>query len=842
MSIDISQFHQVFFEESFEGLDVMEDSLMSLDPDDIDSEVINAIFRAAHSIKGGSATFGFQVVADFTHVLETLLDEIRDGKRGVSQDDIDLFLQAGDCLRGMLQSLDAGEDVDTTESDKLKATFQAILDGKAPIETTSPEESSSEKPETTEDSSGINSDTAKAWSIKFISDKDILRTGNEPFRMFRELEDLGSIKVSASHSDLPDFSSMEPESCYLHWTITLSGDELNEAQIKEVFEWVEDECEITIQPSDASGGDESQGNADGGSSGWAIYFAPDSDILETGNEPFRMFRELSEMGPISVKANAELLPDFFGIESEKCFLTWNIELQAPEVSEEQIKEVFEWVEDQAKIEIQPLTSIVTTIKEENKVEEASLENVSSAQEIEKSITTEVKQESVVEPTNTQDPAQSSPQPSSQSEQPKEEESSAKTKTEQRSSARNSTESSSIRVGIDKVDTLINMVGELVITQSMLGQIGTDFHEDKLPQLLQGLSQLEHNTRELQESVMRIRMLPISFSFNRFPRLVRDLGRQLGKDIQLVMQGESTELDKTVMEKIGDPLVHLVRNSIDHGLESPEERVEAGKLAQGTVTLNAYHKGGNVIIEVIDDGKGLNRDRILSKAVENGLVNDSQAALMTDDQVYDLIFQPGFSTAQVVSDVSGRGVGMDVVRRNIQELNGSVEIHSTPGQGSTTRIRLPLTLAILDGQLIRLNQEIYICPLVSIIESLQMDPKRVNQVAGGTNLYRLREEYIPIISMHQVFDMVADEANTEEQLLVVVEADGEKVGVLVDELLAQQQVVIKSLEQNYERVEGVSGATILGDGKVALILDIPGIVQIAGVQHNEIQRKQMQLSA
>ncbi|MFL0797359.1 MAG: chemotaxis protein CheA [Cellvibrionaceae bacterium] len=834
MSVDISQFHQVFFEESFEGLDVMEDSLMSLQPDDIDSEVINAIFRAAHSIKGGSATFGFQVVADFTHVLETLLDEVRDGKRGISQDDIDLYLKAGDCLRAMLQALQDGVDVDTTESDQLKATFQAILDGgEAPSSVETPAVATS-TPQTEAPASSPTVPPAAAassgkWEISFKSDKEILRTGNEPYRMFRELQELGELTVEADQSELLSFGNMEPEACYLHWHMTLVSEDVTEEQIKEVFEWVEDECEIKISQSSSTGSGSQIEN--GTVAGWTIYFAPDSDILATGNEPFRMFRELAELGEYTCEAKLDLMPDFFGMEPEKCHLSWDITVTGEEITEEQVIEVFEWVDDQAKIEVTPLISEAASgepkeasprVAPETVAEKEAPETV-AADETAKKV-----EESKPEP-EVSAPTASSNQPNGQT-------------AAKKPAARNNQESSSIRVGIDKVDTLINMVGELVITQSMLGQIGSDFSEDKLPQLLQGLSQLEHNTRELQESVMRIRMLPISFSFNRFPRLVRDLGRQLGKDIQLVMQGESTELDKTVMEKIGDPLVHLVRNSIDHGLELPEERTAAGKPAQGTVTLNAYHKGGNVIIEVIDDGKGLDRSRILSKAIENGLVTESQAELLSDDQVYDMIFQPGFSTAQVVSDVSGRGVGMDVVRRNIQELNGHVEIHSTPGQGSITRIRLPLTLAILDGQLIRLNDEIYICPLVSIIESLQMDRERINQVAGGANLYRLREEYIPIISLHQVFEVEADESNNEDRLLVVVEADGEKVGMLVDELLAQQQVVIKSLEQNYQRVEGVSGATILGDGKVALILDIPGIVQLAGTQQNEDQRARLQLSA
>lgn len=320
--------------------------------------------------------------------------------------------------------------------------------------------------------------------------------------------------------------------------------------------------------------------------------------------------------------------------------------------------------------------------------------------------------------------------------------------------------------------------------------------------------------------MKIRMLPISFAFSRFPRLVRDLGKQLGKQVDLVMLGENTELDKTVMEKIGDPLVHLVRNSLDHGLESPQQRLDTGKGANGTITLNAFHQGGNIVIEVKDDGAGLNGERIRDKAIENGLISADE--VLSDEQIYDLIFQPGFSTAEVVSDVSGRGVGMDVVRRNIAELNGSIEVTSKPGEGSVFTIRLPLTLAILDGQLVRVGEEVYIFPLVSIVESIQLEQQMLNNITGSQHVMQLRNDYIPIVSLHKVFNIEPEHRELDGSMLVVVEGDNEKIGIVVDELLGQQQVVIKSLEQNYQKVESISGATILGDGTVALIVDISGL--------------------
>ena len=321
--------------------------------------------------------------------------------------------------------------------------------------------------------------------------------------------------------------------------------------------------------------------------------------------------------------------------------------------------------------------------------------------------------------------------------------------------------------------------------------------------------------------MRVRMLPIASIFNRFPRMIRDLGQRLGKKLELKMSGDQTELDKTVLEKIGDPLVHLVRNAVDHGIETPDKRSAAGKDETGTISLHAYHKGGNVIVEVSDDGAGLNRDRILAKARERGLVGADEE--LSEDKINNLIFAPGFSTAEVLSDVSGRGVGMDVVRRNINEIGGHVQLYSTPGKGSTVRIRLPLTLAILDGQLARVGKEIYIVPIVSIVETIQIKREQISSLAGKAELFRLRDEYIPIVRLYELFGSQADNTDLVNGLLMIVEADGKRVGLFVDELMSQQQVVIKSLESNFRAITALAGATMLGDGHVALILDIPGVI-------------------
>ena len=379
------------------------------------------------------------------------------------------------------------------------------------------------------------------------------------------------------------------------------------------------------------------------------------------------------------------------------------------------------------------------------------------------------------------------------------------------------------MGIDKIDALINMMGELVITQSMLSEIGENFQPSQLTRLREGLVQLARNTRELQESVMRIRMLPIGSIFNRFPRLVHDLERKLGKRVKLELHGEHTELDKTVLEKIGDPLVHLVRNAIDHGLESPERRRAAGKSETGTLKLDAYHEGSNIVVQISDDGAGLNREAIIAKALHSGLINASQE--LGDADVAELIFQPGFSTAAEATDLSGRGVGMDVVRRNVRDLGGSVSVRSVSGEGSTFTIALPLTLAIIDGLVTAVGGERYIVPLISIVESLRLRADAVRRIAGGGEVFHFRDAYLPILRLHHAFACADAVTEIERGIVVVVEEDGRRVGLLVDDLLGQQQAVVKSLEAHYRRVQGVSGATILSDGSVALIVDVGGVVRL-----------------
>lgn len=698
MSIDLSQFHQVFFEESYEGLDIMEQGLLQLDVSVPDAEEINTIFRAAHSIKGGAGTFGFTIVSDFTHVVETLLDEVRDGKRTLDQSSQDLLLKSVDCIRSLLEALQAGNEPDTNYSGELKQLFEALLAGEsAPVP--APDETHQDDTEKTNGGHG--------WKIIFKPQPHLLMTGNEPVRMFRQLIELsdGEYHTEVHTEKLPPFTSLDPEQCFLSWTLYLHNP-VDKAEIDDVFEWVLDDAEVVIEA-----------------------WSPNSDV-----EP-------------------ETVDQASSIESSQ----------------------------QVQIENNSESQKGTSAQESAKPSAPDKAAVKAA------------------------PAK---------------------------------ETSSIRVSIDKVDSLINMVGELVITQSMLGQLGENFDASRIQSLQEGLAQLEQNTRELQESVMKIRMMPISFVFSRFPRLVRDVSVSLNKRIELVMSGEHTELDKTVMEKIGDPMVHLIRNSIDHGIELPDIRKQNGKPEVGTVELNAYHQSGNIVIEIKDDGAGLNKEKILEKAISKGIVDENQN--LTDEQIFDLIFQPGFSTADQVSDLSGRGVGMDVVRRNIASLNGSIEVSSETGKGSQFIIRLPLTLAILDGQLVCVGEQIFIFPLVSIVESIQQNEMELNNVGGQSDVLKLRDEYVPIVALHQVFDIHTDKkVDEDEKIIVVVESDGEKVGVIVDELLAQQQVVIKSLEENYQKVEGISGATILGDGRVALIVDISGLSKLSGASSKALDSNRHQ---
>jgi two-component system, chemotaxis family, sensor kinase CheA len=672
MTLDLAQFHDTFYEESFEALDSMEAALLKMSAGEVDSELINTIFRVAHSIKGGSATFGFTEIAGFTHTLETLLDQLRAGKRQVYPELVDLLLRSGDMMREMLVATRDKQALDKARIAQLHSSIEQVL--------ASPTDS-------------------------------------------------GTVLVP----------SLTPE-----------------------------KLAALAAPA-----------ASGAPAGWRIHFAPGPKLLRHGNDPLRILRELSMLGGCAVRVDAMKIPPLGDLDAEECKMSWNIELGG-EVSEAAVRAIFEWVEGECDLKIEAIGGPVAP---------AAVSAAVAA------------------------PAPAAPPPAIAP--------AAKADAHADAARASGGEGGSIRVSIEKIDELLNSVGELVITQSVLSQLAAPLEGRDADELRNALGQLERHMRSLQESVMRVRMLPISFVFNRFPRLVRDLGQRLGKKIELRMNGDTTELDKTVLEKIGDPLVHLVRNSIDHGIEMPDARLAAGKNASGTIELNAYHKGGSVVVEVSDDGGGLKKDRILAKARERGLVAADEE--LSEDRIFNLIFAPGFSTAEVVSDVSGRGVGMDVVKRNINELGGHVQIFSTPGKGSMVRIRLPLTLAILDGQLARVGNEVYVVPIVSIVETIQVRRELVSSIAGRGEVFRLRDDYLPIVRLYDLFGIQPDHTELLDGLLMIVEADGSRVGLFVDELMSQQQVVIKSLETNFRPVTGLAGATMLGDGRVSLILDIPGVI-------------------
>jgi two-component system, chemotaxis family, sensor kinase CheA len=596
--MDLSEFAEIFFEEASELLATMEQLLLGIDIAQPDNEQLHAIFRAAHSIKGGASTFGMPEITEVTHVLENLLDKLRNNRLVLTREHVDAFLQAKDVLRAMLDARQAGSTAPADAGAPVMQVLHAMTQG----------------------------ETAPAPAAK------------------------PAVQPTAEPAPEP--------------------------------------AKPAARSTDAI---VDQALADGS---------------------FGLFEPVATT-PAAAPAAAMPAP-------------------VPVVTAPALKA-----------------------------------------------------------------------PAKEADKPK------------------SAESSTLRVGVEKVDALINMVGELVITHAMIEQLTSHLDPMQHQRLLASVTQLARNTRNLQESVLGIRMLPMDIVFSRFPRLVRDLAAKLGKRIDFVTHGAATELDKSLTERLVDPLTHLVRNSIDHGIEMPEKRLAAGKSETGRLTLSAAHQGGNVIVEVSDDGGGLNRERILAKAKQQGLpVSDS----MPDDEVWQLIFAPGFSTAEVVTDVSGRGVGMDVVKRNIAAMGGSVEIRSAAGFGSSVRIALPLTLAILDGMSVKVGDEIYILALSSVIESLQPEPGSIKDVMGQGQVLEVRDEYLPVVAMHKMFGITPKHTDPCRGIVVILESEGKKLGLQVDELVGQQQVVVKSLESNYRRVIGISGATILGDGSVALILDVPTLVR------------------
>jgi two-component system chemotaxis sensor kinase CheA len=651
--IDVTQFHAVFFEEADEHLASMESLLLEIDVESPDDEAVNAVFRAAHSIKGGAGMFGFTDITGLTHEAETLLDRVRKGHLALTVEIVDALLQSGDAIKAQL-SVHRGEGGRSPETGSLVARLRALA-------------------------AGAEAGTAPAPA---------------------------PVAEDAGYGFFADAAPAAPA-----------------APADEGFGFFDD---VPAAPEAAAA------PADANSYG---FFAPHDRKYDPppATETYGFF------APHDKKYDPAPAPDSYGFFAPHD-KTYDKPVAVPAVAPAAA----------------PLgaTARMATLAGKPKADKAA-------------------------------------------------------------------EAASIRVPVGKVDQLINLVGELVITHAMLAQNVSELDMARQQNLLARMADLERNTRDLQESVMSIRMTPISMVFNRFPRMLRDLAAKLGKKIELKMVGEGTELDKGLIEKITDPMTHLVRNSLDHGIEMPEAREAAGKPETGTITLSAYHRGGNIVIEVADDGGGLKREKILAKAHERGIAVPPNPS---DGEVWNLIFEPGFSTAEVVTDVSGRGVGMDVVRRNIVALNGSVEIESAAGVGTRMTVRLPLTLAIMDGMSIAIGGEHYILPLASVVESMQADAHALRPVSGQGRVLDVRGEYLPVVKLADVFPPATPKSAGEVEMVVIVEADGVKTALVVDELVGQHQVVVKSLETNYRRQQGISGATIMGDGRVALILDVAALVK------------------
>jgi len=657
--MDISDFYQTFFDEADELLADMEQHLLNLVVDDPDAEQLNAIFRAAHSIKGGAGTFGFTILQETTHLMENLLDEARRGEMKLNTDIINLFLETKDIMQEQLDAYKSSTEPDAASFEYIcNALRQLALEAKGE---SVPTVASSARLSVVENSPQADADEAPTSPASGQTQISLSRLKpGEPEMLEEELGNLATLSQVSKTAD--------------SLTAIIDGD-VNQDDIIAVLCFVIEADQIEF-------------------STLAAAAQPQPMIEEVIEEPVVV--------PVAVAVNG--------------------------------------------------TAPVARVEREKP-------------------------------------------------------------------AARSNESTSIRVAVEKVDQLINLVGELVITQSMLAQRSNALDPVSHGDLITSMGQLQRNARDLQESVMSIRMMPMEYVFSRFPRLVRDLASKLGKEVELTQIGSSTELDKSLIERIIDPLTHLVRNSLDHGIELPEARLAAGKSAVGNLTLSAEHQGGNICIEVIDDGAGLNRERILAKALSQGM---SVSESMTDEEVGMLIFAPGFSTAEQVTDVSGRGVGMDVVKRNIQEMGGHVEIKSRQGAGTTIRILLPLTLAILDGMSVKVSEEVFILPLNAVMESLQPREEDLHPLAGGERVLEVRGEYLPLVELWKAFEVQGAKTEATQGIVVILQSAGRRYALLVDQLIGQHQVVVKNLESNYRKVPGISAATILGDGSVALIVDVSAL--------------------
>jgi two-component system chemotaxis sensor kinase CheA len=760
MSIDMSQFFQVFFEETSEHLANMENLLLNLDVDTPSLEDLNAIFRAAHSIKGGSGTFGFTDMTGVTHVLEGLLDRLRKQELALRPEMVDAFLAAGDILRAQLEHHQGGPEADAGGIEEIRDRLTRLAAGDAAPSAPAPAPSGAR---------------ARVLDLICLFPPDLADSGEAVANFLAALAEIAALDIRHR----PDAANG-----LLEARLTTS---LSDAELRDALAFYLAPEDISLAPA-----------TDREDAAYGLFDDTPESAAPTEDEGYGFFTDVEP-------ARADPGYGFFHQEPDA---------SAPPLATESGDGAFGLFEDAPGAPESPAHQEISPAGGPVAVEGQGYGLFPDA------------------PGAGGPARQSPPEPDKQATAPGA--SPGRRRSDNpgieiaRSGRRDNDKTvaasgsdTSIRVAVEKVDQLINLVGELVITQAMLAETAGGLDPIAAEKLLAGIELLSRNTRDLQESVMSIRMLPMSMVFSRFPRVVRDLAGKLNKQVEMRTLGENTELDKGLIEKITDPLTHLVRNSLDHGIETPDKRVAAGKNPKGTLTLKASHQGGAVVIEVMDDGGGLNRARILEKARERGLaVNDA----MSDHEVWQLIFAPGFSTADVVTDVSGRGVGMDVVKRNIEGLGGKVELESSPGFGTRTVIRLPLTLAILDGMSVGVGGETFIVPITTVVESLQPSLDDIRTLAGDSRMIHIRGEYLPFIALAEVFGLPGVEDITRG-LVVVVEGEEGRAALFVDELLGQHQVVIKSLEANYRKVPGMSGATIMGDGRVALILDVAAAIRL-----------------
>jgi two-component system chemotaxis sensor kinase CheA len=686
------QLKQTFFDECADLLQQIETSFTEIREGRAGDEAINAAFRAVHSIKGGAGIFGFEALVDFAHVFETAMDAVRSGRLAITPGNIGTLLAAGDVLADLVAMSRSPEGPPSGHGGECRAALEAVMRG---LEGGSMKGTSDEPAPDFDDidftpvrADGADDPDRAGFTFVFYSGPDLLRKGNEPLYILRELRALGELELKADLDALPVLSEMEFDRAYLGWSGTLKTHAARN-DVESIFDFVVNDCDLTIQALTALPPNQLDLNAGGG----APPSAPDIPLPEI---------------PV-----------------------------APQM---------------------PATSTQET------------------------------------------PGLSATKPAA----------------------------TSTRVELEKIDRAVNLVGELVIAQAMLSQIAQDLPEHVIGRMLQTLDEVAHHTRELKDSVMSMRAQPVSAVFQRMPRLVRELSARTGKKVRLDMIGENTEVDRSIIERLADPLTHIVRNSMDHGIETPDARLAAGKPVEGTITLIAEHRGGKIVIEVRDDGAGINPERVLAKARARGLVPPD--AMLGDDEINNLIFMPGFSTADAVSDISGRGVGMDVVRRNIQDIGGRISLKSECGRGMTLTLALPLTLAVMDGMVIRLGRETFVVPLSAIVECLRPPPNDLHNLVGTHGMLQLRGELLPIVHLGELLHIGSDPA--EElggSVVIVAEADeGVRFGLRVDELLGHQQVVIKSIEESYGAIQGIAAATILGNGRVAFILDTESLFELAAV--------------